>query len=339
MKILEHAPLAPLASVRTGGTARYYAEIGSEDDLVEAFEFSVRAGVRFHVAGEGTNSIFKDGPLDILIAAMKIKGFEFVDENGEGASVRASSGENWDAVVSRLVGKGLCGLEALSGVPGSVGAAPVQNIGAYGQEVANAVVEVRAYDTETGGFVTIPARSCGFGYRKSVFNSAQKGRFAIVSALFRLSRRLPGIPDYPGLRGYFAERGIAAPDVLQTREAVLALRSQKLPDPRVVPNAGSFFKNPVIPRAAFEPLAARFPEVPSFPAEAGIKVPAGWLIERAGLKGARFGRVAVYEKNALVLTNLGSATTSDIMAARDAIRARVGDVFGIDLEQEPETIG
>lgn len=339
LEVREHERLAPLSTFRTGGTARYFTEARARGELPEAFEKARELGVRAHVLGGGSNTIFRDGELDLLVCKMEIPGFKIIHENAETALARVAAGENWDAVVERTVSLGLSGIEALSAIPGTAGAAPVQNIGAYGQEVGSAIEEIEAYDREASRFVALRREDCGFGYRKSIFNSSAKGRFAVVSTLLKLSKRTPSVPDYPSVRAYFAKRKNGRPTLQEIRDAIRAIRASKLPDPSVIPNAGSFFKNPIVSTERAAELAALHPGMPSFPAEGGAKIPAGWLIEQAGLKRASFGPVGTYENNALVLVNRGGATTDDVFAARDEIKKMVLEKFGIELEQEPEVVG
>jgi UDP-N-acetylmuramate dehydrogenase len=233
----------------------------------------------------------------------------------------------------------LVGIEALSLIPGTVGASPVQNIGAYGSEVKDTIVEVEVFDTEKREFSKISNKDCNFGYRDSIFKNEAKGRYIITEVTYRLNKSLPSIPKYPGVAKYFEDMEIVTPNLSQIRDAIIYIRKEKLPDSNTTPNVGSFFKNPIVLNDVANRIKIDFPDAKFFSVdERHIKVPAGWLIENAGLKGKSFGNVSVYDKNALVLVNMKDASFEDIISARDKIIKTVKERFGIVLEQEPEII-
>lgn len=319
-------PLAGLTTLRLGGPARLLVEAASEDELVAA----VTAHPHAFVLGGGSNVVPPDAGLDEVVL-VRSRG---VVVDGEDLVVQA--GEDWDALVARTLAEGRVGLEALSGIPGRVGAAPIQNIGAYGAEVASTVVSVRVLDRRTGQVSELPAGACGFGYRHSLFK-AEPGRRVVLAVRLRLARGTQSAPiRYAELaRALGVELGRTAP-AAEVREAVLALRRSKgmvldPADPDSV-SAGSFFTNPVLPQA---PDGA-----PSWPADGGVKVSAAWLIEQAGFtKGWGTGPAGLSGKHSLALVNRGGATSADLLrvarAVRDGVRAR----FGITLVPEPVVIG
>jgi len=246
--------------------------------------------------------------------------------------VRASAGENWHAFVRWTLERGYFGLENLALIPGSVGASPVQNIGAYGVEVGELIESVYAYDIRRAEWVTLKAEACQFGYRDSIFKR-EAGRYVIASVDFLLSEVFAPRISYAPLANTLKEiSSVTARDVF---EAVCQIRSSKLPDPNELANAGSFFKNPVVSEAIFQELNERYPQLPNYAAQTGRKLAAGWLIEQAGLKGYQQGKVGVHALQALVLVNYGGASRSDLEALASLVKERVEQKFGIELEQEP----
>jgi len=327
---------------RLGGWARFFAKAESLEDLIELSRIAKEKGVPFMPLGKGSNCIFTDDAINVLVAQVNIKGREIVGDSG---LLKLGAGEVWDEVVAWTVEHGLSGIEAMSAIPGTVGATPVQNVGAYGQEIKDTLIEVGAYDTQTGEKVTLSNAECKFGYRTSIFNTTEKGRYLIGSVTLKLSKNAPTVPDYPGVREYFhvnkdgngdGENLHQQKTLKEIREAIISIRANKLPDPSRIANVGSFFKNALIEKTLADELKEKYPDMPMFEQPDGkIKVPSGWLIEKAGFKGKNFGTISVYEKNALVLVNNGTASFDELIEAKKQIFQKVKELFGIELEQEP----
>ncbi|MCX8099381.1 MAG: UDP-N-acetylmuramate dehydrogenase [Casimicrobiaceae bacterium] len=289
--------------------------------------------------GGGTNVLFVAERLARPVLRIELLGRRILEDEGEQVLVEAAAGENWHGFVRWSLTQGLSGLENLSLIPGSVGAAPVQNIGAYGVELERLCEAVEIFDLASGQFRWLSPGECAFGYRDSVFKHAVADQFIITRVRFRLSRRFEPVLDYGELKAELATRGIRQPTALEVSEAVCAIRRRKLPDPAVLGNAGSFFKNPIVPKSLAEALLARHPDCPHYPAPAGqVKLAAGWLIERAGWKGYRRGAAGVHDRHALVLVNHGGATGEAIWRLACDIRDDVARKFGVLLEPEPRII-
>lgn len=332
----DNAAIGVHTSFGVGGQVAHLVRIKTEDDIPPAIKFAREAALPVQYLGEGSNTLFGDGLVNAVVLKIEISGFAVISETGEYADIMIGAGERWDSVVERAVGLGLSGIEAMSAIPGTAGATPFQNVGAYGQEIQDTLTAVRAYDTKTERFVVLSNAECEFGYRDSIFKHGEKNRYVVASITLRLSKSPPRMSEYPGVKSYFEDRGITAPTVSQIREAIIAIRSAKLPDPKRVRNAGSFFKNPVVPIATAEMLRRSYPTMVAHPAGDGmVKLSAGWLIEHADLKGHSFGSVGVYDNNALVLINEGGATFADVVAAKDIVVEKVRERFGIVLEPEP----
>jgi len=342
MEIKEYVDIKNYSTLHIGGQFRYFAIISSVEDVVSACEFAEEKKVKILILGGGSNIVFSDGVVDVIALKIEIKDFKIINENGEYTEIKVGAGEIWDKVVEKTVEMNLSGLEALSAIPGTVGATPVQNVGAYGAEIKDRLLEVEVFDTEDKKIKIMLNADCKFGYRDSIFKNEAKGRYIIISVTYRLSNGVPRLPDYPGVKKYYIENNVNNPTLKNIREAIIYIRSQKLPDTRVNPNVGSFFKNPIITKENFLAISRTYGEIPFFDVRTTrqdlVKIPAGWLIENAGLKGESFGNVSVYDKNALVLVNNGSATKDDLMKAKDEIIKIVFEKFGITLEQEPEII-
>ncbi len=381
MRIKEHEPLAPLTTFGIGGPARWFAEAASEEEIVEATAWARERGVALFVLGGGSNLLVSDAGFNGLALRVALRGIAAEDaaQNAESSGrtaqsgldsgpqaqriYQAAAGENWDSFVERAVGDNCAGIECLAGIPGTVGGTPVQNVGAYGQEVAAVIERVRAFDLRERGFVEFTAAECGFAYRRSRFNSTERGRFIVTRVDYRLT---PG--GAATLRYADVQRAIEAsrpdgsqPSLAEVADAVRSIRRAKGmllvegdPDCR---SAGSFFKNPVVSGELFQEIAARSTgAVPRFPAGPGaenegrVKIPAAWLIEQAGFqKGYRLGNAAISSRHTLALVNIGpggqgpdgrgGATAAEILALARQIVARVEARFGVRLEMEPEMVG
>jgi UDP-N-acetylmuramate dehydrogenase len=350
MELLENIPLAPLTTLRVGGSSRYFAEARNEGDAQVAVSFSQSRNLPLFVLGGGSNVVIADGGWPGLVLKIAIPGIEQHNDRDKHGRVvfDVGAGEPWDRFVSRSVVSHCAGIECLSGIPGSVGATPVQNVGAYGQEVADTVVSVKVFDLEEGEVRELCREDCEFGYRSSVFNRRQPGRYIVLRVSYAL---LPGGKPhiaYEDLRRHFAGRE-TQPDLAETREAVRHIRTLK--GMLIVPggpdslSAGSFFKNPMLTieqhvdlqrRAALRGLV-----VPTYPAlQTHKKVSAAWLVERSGFaKGYGLGPVGISSKHSLAIVNRGSASAADVIALKDQIQERVEDIWGIRLEMEPALVG
>jgi UDP-N-acetylmuramate dehydrogenase len=336
--LFEDAELAPLTTFRVSARAALLAELydtAALGGLLERLEPTCRE--RLFVLGGGSNVLFiRDFPGIVLRLATR--GIEALDEREGRVRLRVAAGENWDALVRWSLAHGLAGLENLIFIPGTVGAAPIQNIGAYGVELAEFVHAVEAWDFACGARVRLAAEECGFAYRNSRFKR-EPGRFLVTTVELKLSRERELCLDYAGIRAELSAMGIDRPTHTDVGQAVERLRRRKLPDPAEIGNAGSFFKNPVIAEAKARALKQTHPALPIYPVGGGkAKLSAAWLIEACGFKGWREGDVGVSEKHALVLVNYGSATGADILALAEGIRAAVAARFAVTLEPEPKVL-
>jgi UDP-N-acetylmuramate dehydrogenase len=353
--ILENIPLAQYTTLGVGGLARWFVETGDENEVLAAIRFARTQGTPHFILGGGSNLLVSDNGFPGVVIRISGGGSVWTDEGGGSASIVVSAGADWDSVVQLAVDKNCSGVECLAGIPGSVGGTPVQNVGAYGQEVSRSIVSVRALDLEAEKGIDLAASDCGFSYRRSIFNTTHAGRYAITSVVYEL--KLDGQPhlEYRDVKQYFAERAIAHPTLSETAAAVRIIRGRKGmllaeddPDSR---SAGSFFKNPVVPAATIQRLAAiancHVDEVPQFPAGSGhtpaesmVKLSAAWLIELAGFsKGFTMGRAGLSTKHVLAIVNCGGATASEIIALRDTVLDGVQARTAMRLEQEPVMLG
>lgn len=310
--------------------AAHLVEFETPDDLREIFARGIPP--RWMVLSGGNNVLFTED-YDGLLLTPVARQITILEERGETIRVRAEAGVEWDDLVEWAVERGLWGVENLSLIPGKAGAAPVQNIGAYGCEAADTIRRVEMFCVETATMLTLDAAHCGFGYRESVFKHALKGRVVITAVELELSRLPRPRLGYGDVEREVEARGGAT--LRNIREAVCAIRRSKLPDPAVLGNAGSFFKNPVVEAPVAGALLAEYPDMPHYPAPEGrVKLAAGWLIDRAGLKGHREGNVGVHERQALVLVNYGGATGGEVIAFAHRVRQRVRERFGIEIDTE-----
>jgi UDP-N-acetylmuramate dehydrogenase len=340
MQIQSNVPLKEFTTMRLGGPARHLVIVNSRDELVQTVAWAEEQSLPIFVLGEGSNVIVRDQGFNGLIIVNRITGFDADEDGPDHVLLKIGAGENWDEAVKRSVDMGLSGIEAMSYIPGTAGATPVQNVGAYGQEISDTFVELEAYDLLTHGFVRIRKDECGFSYRNSNFKSTEERRYIIVSVILRLSREPLSPPFYEALQRYFDDNGITSGFTPQSiRDAVIAIRTKKLPDPKQVANTGSFFKNPIVTGPVYEKLAAEFPEIRGYDMPDGrVKLAAGWLIEQAGLKGASAHGMKTYENNALVFVNESAQTYQDLLGFKNEVTQKVQAKFGITLEQEPELL-
>jgi UDP-N-acetylmuramate dehydrogenase len=332
--ILEHVSIASYSTFRMGGTVRYFTEITHEKDIPEVLAFAKDHQLAVIVLGGGSNTLFLNDNLDVLVIKIQIKGYTW-DESTSSVVVTVGAGEVWDDFVKETVRRGLSGIEALSLIPGSVGGTPVQNVGAYGQEVKNSIISVRAFDMKLGEIVTFTNEMCLFAYRDSIFKHFPN-RYIITSVVFVLSKQVPAIPNYPGVSRYFETHKIDHPSLEDIRTAICTIRQMKLPDPKEIASVGSFFKNPFISTHQAEELKKQYPNAVLFPVDENTtKVGAGWLIDALGLKGKVFGNLSLYPANALVIVNNGNATGEELKNLVSHIQKLVKSTFHIDIEPEP----
>jgi UDP-N-acetylmuramate dehydrogenase len=358
MEILQNIPLAPLTTLGIGGPARYFVNVQTANDAREAVLWAREYGQPLFILGGGSNLVVSDEGWPGLVARIANAGIERRPSKDE-VLYDAGAGTGWDEFVERVVADGCAGVECLSGIPGTVGGTPVQNVGAYGQDVSETIRSVQALDLNTLEFVSLENKDCGFCYRGSRFNTVDQGRYLILRVIFAL--RPGGAPclRYADLKAHLDER--TEPSLAQVRQAVLEIRRRKAmvvedaePNSR---SAGSFFKNPLITRAHYqrivecyevkEPFATTAQpdppglRVPSFEAGDGlVKIPAAWLVEHSGVcRGFQLGPVAISSKHALALVNRGGATAADLLKLKNLVQAKVRDAFGIELEPEPVFVG
>jgi UDP-N-acetylmuramate dehydrogenase len=310
--------------------AERFVSVATLDELREA----ARMPGPKRLLGGGSNVLLR-GPVNGLVVHTALRGFERLGPGPEGSElVRAAAGEAWHALVQWSLENGLSGIENLSLIPGTVGAAPIQNIGAYGVELCEVFHELEALHLESGELRRFGPEECRFGYRDSIFKGSEKGQYAIFSVTLRLRTEPVLRLEYGDIRRKLQEMGVQDPSPKAVSEAVCRIRSGKLPDPAVLGNAGSFFKNPTVPTERFEKLLAKYPDMPGYPGPSGVKIPAGWLIEQSGWKGRRLGRAGCHQQQALVLVNLGGATGTEIEALALEICREVAHRYEIPLECE-----
>jgi len=326
--------LTPFNTLALPGRAARYQKITAPEELTTP---ELAVAKRF-ILGGGSNLVLT-GDFDGLLLHMAIPGKRLLKEDAEAWFIEAGAGENWHDFVQWTLAQGWPGLENLSLIPGTVGAAPIQNIGAYGLEVADCLHSVTAWDFEKKTVLTLNRDDCRFAYRDSLFKQQGwhlNGRIAITSVVFRLAKAWQPNMRYADVAQELATREIATPNARDIAAAVIAVRQRKLPEPAVTPNAGSFFHNPVVEAMQAEALAAAYPTLPRYPQPDGrVKLAAGWLIEQAGWKGKALGPVGMYEKQALVLVNRGAATGKDVRRTMAAVQAAVREKFGVELTPEP----
>ena len=338
MQIKTDVSLKDYSTMRLGGIAEALTTVTTKEDLAEAIEWARQHNKPFLMLGGGSNIIFSNGYKGLVIINA-LHDFEIISEDEGSATLRIGAGEIWDDVVARTVAKGLSGLEKLSAIPGTAGATPVQNVGAYGAEIADVLTELEAYDTNTKKFVTLASADCAFSYRNSIFKSTHNRHYVIVNITIRLSKRPPEPPFYEALQAYLDKHQITEYSPAALRSAVVAIRAQKLPDPQLLANTGSFFKNPLVTHGKLVELQQDYPDMPFYEMKDGhIKLLAGWLIDQTGLKGYRSHGMKIYEKNALVFINESAKDYHDLATFRQEIVDKVHAKFNITLEQEPELI-
>lgn len=316
-------------------TTKHFVEINDAKELFRLIQSPEFKQERHLILSGGNNSLFTEEWFDGIVVYINTKGIDILHEDENEVVVRAQAGEDWPEFVKYCVSKGWHGIENLAHIPGKVGAAPVQNIGAYGMELKDSFMQCEAVELASGNKCVFTKDECRFGYRQSIFKSELKGQFLITAVDFLLKKNAPLHLEYGNIKSYLEQNGINSPTLQQLHDAICAIRDAKLPDVKQIGSAGSFFKNPVIPTEQFEALQEQYPDIPHYPdADGMVKVPAGWLIEKAGWKGWRNDHVGVYEKQALVLVHYGGGKGKDIVELAHKIQNSVEEKFGIKISPE-----
>jgi UDP-N-acetylmuramate dehydrogenase len=319
---------------RIGGRADYFVRVKSLADLGAALIWAKKNKQAVLFLGGGSNTLINDRGFRGLVIKNEIGGMEKVRENKDHVWLKSSSGEWWSALVNFAVRHNYYGAENLFLIPGTVGAAPMQNIGAYGVELKDIFAELEALEIKTGKLKKFNKAACAFGYRQSIFKGKLKNKYFIYSVTLKLNKTPQFKLDYGDIRKTLEAKKIFNPNVQEVVTAIAEIRNSKLPNPALLPNAGSFFQNPEISRTAFKKLQQKFPEIKFFPTASGVKIPAGWLIEQCGFKGKVVGKVGAHEKQALVLVNYGGAKAAQVLKLAETITAAVKAKFGLKLTRE-----
>jgi UDP-N-acetylmuramate dehydrogenase len=331
--IQENFNLSDYNTMGIAAKARYFSSVQTEEELQSLLSNSRFQDTPRLVMGGGSNVLFVNN-YEGMVVHINIKGVSVVREDEREVILNVGAGENWHELVLHCVEKGWGGIENLSLIPGSVGAAPIQNIGAYGVELEKVFESLEALEIKTGELKSFNKEECRFGYRDSVFKNKLKGLFVITGVKLRLQKSPTINTSYRALSDKLEEKGIKNPSIKDISKAVIEIRQSKLPDPAEIGNTGSFFKNPVITKKQFEELQSAYPDMPSYPAGGKIKVPAAWLIDQCGWKGKRFGDAGVHKMQALVIVNYGNATGEEIWNLAQKIQVSVKDRFGVLLTPE-----
>ncbi len=338
LKIEKNIPLAPYTTLKIGAAAEFFAIIKSLEDLREAIIWAKENKKTISVLGGGSNILISK-KVKGLVLKNEIRGMEVLDRQEDFSLVEAKSGESWTKFVSYTVERNLYGLENLFLIYGTVGAAPIQNIGAYGVELKDNFYHLKAIDLKTGYEKIFAATDCKFGYRDSIFKNKLKGKYFIYSVTLKLSHQADFKLDYGSIRQELEKKGINNPYLSDVIKVITEIRNSKLPNPGVLANAGSYFKNTEISRVKYLELFKKYPQMPSFPAGKNkIKIPTGWLIEQAGYKGKQIGPVSMYEKQALILVNHGGAEAKHVLALVKKVKSAVKKKFGLDIQEEVNVI-
>jgi UDP-N-acetylmuramate dehydrogenase len=342
----QNVPLAPLTTLGIGGPAKYFIRAENVDEVRDAVAWASAKREQLLVLAGGSNVLIADAGFDGVVLQIALRGVHEESEDAETVMVKVAAGETWDDFVALAVRNRWAGVECLSGIPGSTGATPIQNVGAYGQDVSETIVRVEALDRVNGRVTWFTNWDCGFGYRSSAFKSHERERYIILSVTFRLRRNGAAAVRYPELRQFIEERGASLQDLQPVRDAVIAIRRRKGmvidpadPDTR---SDGSFFMNPIISRPEFETLAARVGDkkIPNFPSGDEVKLSAAWLIENAGFrKGLVHGNVGLSSKHSLAIINRGGGTAREVVELVRMIQQKVRETFGVEIHPEPNLVG
>ena len=333
MEILQNISLKPYNTFGIDVLAEHFVSVSTIKELETVLSLP-NYSEKFVLSG-GSNMLLTKN-MKALVIHLNLKGIRIISEDGNSVTIKASAGENWHEFVTWCLKRNYGGLENLSLIPGYVGTAPIQNIGAYGVEIKDTFISCEALKINNLSLVTFENEACNFGYRNSIFKAGEKGNYIITSVTFKLSKKNHKLhTNYGAIHSELEELGIDKPTIQDISKAVITIRQRKLPDPKTIGNSGSFFKNPVISTSEFKQLQENFPQIPNYQvSENEIKIPAGWLIEQAGFKGKRFGDYGVHNKQALVLVNYGNAKGSDILELSVLIQKTVKRLFNISIEAE-----
>jgi UDP-N-acetylmuramate dehydrogenase len=344
LTIERNVPLAPFTTLGIGGPAKYFVRAATVDQIRDALDWAQSRGERVSFLAGGSNLLIADRGFDGLVVKIELRGITVIDEDPGSVHVKAAAGEWWDDFVAYAADRGWAGIECLSGIPGTTGATPIQNVGAYGQDVSETIIRVEALDRTTGRVIWFTNWDCRFGYRSSLFKTHQRDRYVVLSVTFQLKPGGQAAVRYPELRQSIEERGIDLCDLRAVRAAVIAIRRRKGmvldpadPDTR---SDGSFFMNPVIPIGRLAPLVARDPKMPHYPSGDEVKLSAAWLIEQAGFgKGFVHGNVGLSSKHTLAVVNRGGGTAAEVLELVRLIEEKVHATFGIEIHPEPNFVG
>jgi UDP-N-acetylmuramate dehydrogenase len=349
VNIQENIPLASMTTLHVGGPARYFIDARTETEVKDALDFAAQRSLPLFVLGGGSNLVVADSGWPGLVLKIALRGIEFEFEK-DNMLFYAGAGENWDDLVALTVGKDCAGIECLSGIPGTVGGTPVQNVGAYGQEVSQTIAKVRALDISSGTSGEFTNEECAFAYRTSMFNSTHQGKYIVLEVGYRLKLKGEPVVEYADLKKYFANTN-GRPRLQDVRDAVRKIRQSKamliVPGDEDCRSAGSFFKNPLVTSVEADRVQtlahARVPDkaMPRYPGENGsVKLSAAWLVEQAGFtKGHALGPVGISRKHTLAIVNRGGASANDVIALKDEVQKKVFDVWGVKLHPEPVFVG
>ena len=331
--------LKNITTLKTGGFAKYFIQVKDKNELKEAVEFSVSKKLPIFILGKGSNVCINDKNYNGVVIQIQNNDFDLFKISEKYAYIKAGGGLEWDEFVEKVVDLNFQGAECLSGIPGTVGAGPVQNIGAYGQELSDIVLNVNAYDVRKDKFIKINKDNCVFSYRDSIF-SRMSGKVIIWEVSFKLKKEKKPVIGYKSLSEYLKRKNFSDCSLSSVRNAVLSLRKEKLEDPEKIPNAGSFFKNPVIPKEKLKEIRDMYPDIPFFKKDCEVKLFAGWMIEKAGWKGRMFKDVGVSGKNSQIIINpKGKGSARQVKQLSERIKKDVREMFSLDLENEVKFIG
>ena len=335
MNVQQNFSLKKLNTFGIETKSEHFVEFTSVEELKNILSLPEYKNKKRLIIGGGSNLLFTSEIIEGLVLQNKIKGIEIVNEDEKKISIKSGAGEVWHDLVVYAISKNWGGIENLSLIPGTVGASPMQNIGAYGVEIKDSFESLEAYEIATGNLKTFSLEECRFGYRSSIFKHEAKGKYVIISVTIKLSKQPTFNISYGVINDTLKQMGVTELSLKAISDAVISIRQSKLPDPKEIGNAGSFFKNPEILDSAFEKIKSNYPEIPSYPTVPGMtKIPAGWLIEQCGWKGKVVGHTGVHKNQALVLVNYGQAKGEEIKALSIEIQKSVKEKFGIELEAE-----
>ncbi len=337
MNIQENIKLVPYTTLGVGGSAEYFVKVGSESTLLEALDFAVKNKLPVHVMGGGSNLLISDKGIKGLVIKNEISDLVYKEEESS-VFLTVGAGLDFDTFIQKTIDQELWGLENLSGIPGTVGATPVQNVGAYGVEVSKTIVEVRALNLDTKQFVVLSNNDCNFTYRDSFFKTEKGRKFIITSVTYKLSKTVNPVLGYKDLKNFFTNT--KAVSLSEIRNIVLEIRAKKFPDWRQEGTAGSFFKNPIVDEETADMLLRKYPDLPAYSVDSGnVKISLGYILDKiCGLRGYREGNVGLYEKQALVLVNYGDATSDEIEKFAEKIAKKVYKKTKVKIEREVNTL-